>query len=317
MKFGTHASAYTYVQLNWNITPRLSIAPGVRIDRYALTGEDLVSPRFGARFSLTSKVAVTFAAGIYRQPPSLFTMSLRPGNRALKAQTATHFIGGIEWLAREDTRVRLEVFRKNYENLAVSPLRPTVNFPRDGNYYNSGSGFADGFEISVQKALTGFLTGQASYGYTRSRRRFFPAGIEFPSDLERPHQLTLVGITRFRGFSVAAKYRLASGLPYSARTPVEVFPNSFYLHPADRLRTGHQPSPASGFREPRRARRKTFRLQKVVVLALHRHLQRDESRHHRAAQLRVPPAGSAVPPGKQAPADLRPPAGVLEAEVTG
>jgi hypothetical protein len=27
---------------------------------------------------------------------------------------------------------------------------------------------------------------------------------------------------------VAAKYRLASGLPYSARTPVEVFPNSFY-----------------------------------------------------------------------------------------
>jgi outer membrane receptor for ferrienterochelin and colicin len=228
MKFGTRASAYTYVQLNWNITPRLSIAPGVRIDRYALTGEDLVSPRFGARFSLTPKVAVTFAAGIYRQPPSLFVLSLRPANRALKAQTATHFIGGIEWLAREDTRVRLEVFRKNYENLVVSPLRPTVNFPRDGNYYNSGSGFADGFEISVQKALTGFLTGQASYGYTRSRRQFSPGGVEFPSDLERPHQLTLVGITRFRGFSVAAKYRLASGLPYSARTPVEVFPNSFY-----------------------------------------------------------------------------------------
>jgi hypothetical protein len=228
MKFGTHASAYTYVQLNWNITPRLSIAPGVRIDRYSLTGEDLVSPRFGARFNLTSKVAFTFAAGIYRQPPGLFILSLRPANRALKAQKATHFIGGIEWLAREDTRVRLEVFRKSYENLAVSPLRPTVNFPRDGNYYNSGSGFAEGFEISVQKALTGFLTGQASYGYTRSRRRFFPGGIEFPSDLERPHQLTLVGISRFRGFSVAAKYRLASGLPYSARTPVEVFPNSFY-----------------------------------------------------------------------------------------
>jgi hypothetical protein len=228
MKFGTRASAYTYVQLNWNITPRLAVTPGVRIDRYALTGEDLVSPRFGARFNVTSKVAVTFAAGIYRQPPSLFILSLTPANRALKAQTATHFIGGIEWLAREDTRVRLEVFRKSYENLAVSPLRPTVNFPRDGNYYNSGSGFAEGFEISVQKALTGFLTGQASYGYTRSRRRFFPGGIEFPSDLERPHQLTLVGITRFHGFSVAAKYRLASGLPYTARTPVEVFPNSFY-----------------------------------------------------------------------------------------
>lgn len=228
MRLGTHASAYTYVQLNWNITPRFSITPGIRFDRYAVTRESLVSPRLGARFKLTQKVAFTFAAGIYRQPPSLFVLSLTPGNRDLKASTATHFIGGVEWMAREDTRVRLEVFRKNYENLAVSPLRPTLNFARDGNYFNTGSGFAEGFEISVQKALTGFLTGQASYGFTRSRRRFTPGGIELPSDLERPHQLTLIAITRFHGFSVAAKYRLASGLPYSARTPVPVPSNPFY-----------------------------------------------------------------------------------------
>jgi outer membrane receptor for ferrienterochelin and colicin len=228
MKLGSRGSAYTYLQLNWNITPRVTITPGIRFDRYAITAENLVSPRFGARFNLTSKVAFTFAAGVYRQPPGLFTLSLTPANRALKAQTSTHFIGGVEWLAREDMRVRLEVFRKNYENLAVSPLRPTLNFARDGNYFNTGSGFAEGFEISVQKALTGVFTGQASYGFTRARRRFSAGGIELPSDLERPHQLTLIGITRFYGFSIAAKYRLASGLPYSARTPVEIFPNSFY-----------------------------------------------------------------------------------------
>lgn len=226
--FSTRASGYTYAQFNWNITPRLSITPGVRLDRYSLTGESLVSPRFGARFNLSAKVAFTFAAGVYRQPPSLFVLSLTPNNRFLKAQTATHVIGGVEWLAREDTRVRLEVFRKNYENLAVSPLMPTQNFTRDGNYFNTGRGFAEGFEISVQKALTGFLTGQASYGFTRSRRRFTAGGIEVPSDLERPHQLTLIAITRFHGFSMAAKYRLASGLPYSARVPVPVPGNPFY-----------------------------------------------------------------------------------------
>jgi outer membrane receptor protein involved in Fe transport len=219
-----------YVQATWRITPRFSVTPGIRLDRYGLTGETLTSPRFAARFSVNSKIALTFGSGIYRQPPSLFVLSLTPNNRRLKSQTATHLVGGIEWLAREDLRVRFEVYRKNYDRLIVQPLRPTQNFASDGNYFNSGSGTSQGLEISVQKALTGFFSGQASYAYVNSRRRFSENSFEFPSDFERPHQLTLIGISRFFGFSVAAKYRLASGLPYTRRTPLRVFPNSqFFL----------------------------------------------------------------------------------------
>lgn len=36
--------------------------------------------------------------------------------------------------------------------------------------------------------------------------------------------MTLIGISRFYGFAVAAKYRLASGLPYTRRTPFDAFP---------------------------------------------------------------------------------------------
>lgn len=230
MVLGTRASGYSYVQLNWNAGKNISITPGVRFDRYGITGESLISPRFGARINVLPTVAFTFAAGIYRQPPSLFVLSLTPGNRQLESQTSTHFVGGVEWLAREDMRVRLEVFRKNYDNLAVSPIGPTPGYIADRNYYNTGSGFAEGFEVSVQKALTGFFSGQASYAFTRSRRRFENGDLLYNSDLERPHQLTLVGITRFRGYSIAAKYRLASGLPYTARTPVEIAPGySYYL----------------------------------------------------------------------------------------
>lgn len=149
-------------------------------------------------------------------------MSLTPNNRDLKSQSATHFIGGVEWLAREDLRVRVEAYRKNYDDLIVQPLLLTQNFSLNGNYFNTGSGTAKGFEISAQKALTGFFSGQASYGFTRSRRKFTENGIEFPSDFERPHQLTLIGVTRFYGFSVAAKYRVASGLPYTRRTPFRI-----------------------------------------------------------------------------------------------
>ncbi len=229
LKLNAKTSAFAYGQATWRITPRLSVTPGIRLDHYGLTGETLASPRFAARFGVSSKVALTFATGIYRQPPSLFVLSLTPSNRNLKTQTATHFIGGVEWLAREDLRVRFEAYQKNYDDLIVEPLRPTQNFTADGNYFNSGKGTSRGFEISLQKALTGFFSGQASYAFVDSRRRFSENAVEFPSDFERPHQLTLIGISRFYGFTVAAKYRLASGLPYTRRTPVRAFPNSNFF----------------------------------------------------------------------------------------
>ena len=225
----TATSAYGYVQGTWHATHRFSVTPGLRIDRYGVTSETLFSPRLAARYNIRPNLAVTFATGVYRQPPSLFTLSLTPANRGLKAQRSTHVIAGLEWLPRDDIRVRFETYRKTYERLAVQPLFPTETFALDGNHFNTGRGVTAGMEISVQKALTGFFSGQASYSLMRSRRQFTAAGPEFVADFERPHQLTLIGITRFHGFSVAAKYRLASGLPYTRRVPVEAFPNSGFL----------------------------------------------------------------------------------------
>lgn len=226
LELNTRTSAYGYAQANWQLTKRFSVMPGIRFDRYGITDETLLSPRFGARFAVNPKISLTFSSGIFHQPPSLFVLSLTPENRNLKTQTATHFIGGIEYLIREDVRFRFEAFQKHYKNLIVQPLRPTENFALDGRYFNTGEGSARGFEISLQKSLTGFLSGQISYGFTDSKRRFEENGFKFPSDFERPHQLTLIGITRFYGFNIAAKYRIASGLPYTNRTPVEIIPNT-------------------------------------------------------------------------------------------
>lgn len=227
LELGTKASAYGYVQGTFRVSNIFSVTPGLRVDRYGLTGETLASPRLGARFNARSNLAVTFAAGVYRQPPSVFVLSLTPINRDLKTQTATHLIGGVEWLIDENTRFRAEAFRKTYRDLAIHPVRLTQTSFADGNYFNAGRGNASGFELSVQRALTGFFSGQASYSFLRSRRSFDAGSPLVPSDFERPHQLVLIGITRFYGFTVAAKYRLASGLPYTLRTPIEIFPGSF------------------------------------------------------------------------------------------
>jgi hypothetical protein len=215
----TTSSAYGYAQITFRPTAKFSVTPSIRLDRYGLTEETLASPRLSARVQATNKFAITFATGIYRQPPSLFVMSLTPANRNLKTQQAFHIIGGVEWLAAEDLRIRAEVFRKKYDNLVIQPV--LGNF----NYTNAGSGEADGVEISMQKALSGKWAGQISYSFINSKRRITDGGFAYPADEERPHQFTAIGITRVRGITFAAKYRYATGLPYDLRTPIQFATN--------------------------------------------------------------------------------------------
>jgi hypothetical protein len=216
----TTVTSYAYGQVTWRPTTRLAVTPGGRIDRYGRTAQMLLSPRVSARYNLTSRVTLDGAVGVYRQPPSLFVLSLAPENRGLRAQRAVHVIGGAEWLAREDVRVRVEAYQKSYDDLIVRPTRLSPRF------FNTGEGTARGLEISVQKALVGRFSGQAAYSFVRSRRRFDDASVSFPADIERPHQLTLIGITRVAKFNLAAKLRVASGLPYTPTLPVEFAPNT-------------------------------------------------------------------------------------------
>jgi len=220
-RLDTSITAYGYGQATWRPSPRFTVTPGVRIDRYGRTEQTLVSPRVSARFSLTPRIALEGAAGIYRQPPSLFTLALAPENRGLRAQRAGHVIGGVEWLIREDVRVRVEAYQKSYDDLIVQPTR---RFPI---FFNTGEGTARGLEVSAQKALAGRFSGQVAYSYVRSRRRFEKGGVSFPADTERPHQLTVIGVTRVAKFNLAAKYRVASGLPFTPTVPVEFTPGIF------------------------------------------------------------------------------------------
>ena len=61
------------------------------------------------------------------------------------------------------------------------------------------------------------LTGWIAYTYTRARRRDHPGEPQRPFDYDQPHVLTAVADWTRGGWTVGARFRLASGLP---RTPV-------------------------------------------------------------------------------------------------
>lgn len=219
-KTGWKASSYAYAQIAFTITNRFMISPQIRVDRYGLSKETVVSPRFSARYSITDRISANFSGGVYRQLPDVFDFTLAPGN-SLKSQRADHFVAGLDYLALRDVRVRAELFEKRYRNIIVRQYGSVTALNDDGR------GSARGVEVSAQKSLTGSFSGQLSYSFVRSRRELCDGCFAFPADIERPHQLIILGITRVKGFTVGGKYRLASGLPYSVRTPVTISPGTF------------------------------------------------------------------------------------------
>jgi TonB dependent receptor/Carboxypeptidase regulatory-like domain/TonB-dependent Receptor Plug Domain len=220
-------SGFLYGQGNFRLGKSFSITPAVRVDRYGITKETLVSPRMSARYAINEKLSINFAGGIYRQQPSLFTLSIAkpfplsntPAIDQLQVQTAYHIVGGIEWLPREDVRIRTEFFSKKYRNLIGEAFFPSGLFVFD----NRVKGKANGVEISIIKALSGKFAGQVSYSFADAKRTYSGGSFYFPTDSSRPHQFTAIGITRLFGITLAAKYRLANGLPYDLRTPLRIF----------------------------------------------------------------------------------------------
>lgn len=214
--FGTKLSGYAYGHLTWRPTQRFSLSPQIRVDRLGITAETHASPRFSAQYRVSNSVALNFSAGSYRQSPDLFELSVST-NRNLTSQQAVHIVGGVEWLISKDIRLRAEGFRKSYSQLIVRPVIGVL-----GSFANSGSGKADGLELALQKSLSGRFAGQISYSFVNSERRLCDGCVTYPAEVERPHQLILLGITRVWGLSVGAKFRAASGLPYSRRTPISI-----------------------------------------------------------------------------------------------
>lgn len=214
LRLDSTATAYGYAALNWQATPSFSVSPGIRVDRYGLTEQTLASPRISARARLAPRLALNLGWGIYRQPPTTFLLALAPENRDLQAQRSMHYIAGLEWLVREDTRITVETYRKEYFDLIV---RPTLSSPV---HFNTGRGEVRGVEVTAQKALAGWFSGQAAYGYTYGRQRFQADSVNFPRSIVRPHQLTLIGLTMLGKWAFASKFRVADGLPYSPLVPV-------------------------------------------------------------------------------------------------
>lgn len=221
------AILYGYSNLSSRLfNERLTVNAGLRYDYFGyLNNKGNFSPRIGASYNITPVTTINASAGIFYQNPEYIWLASDESNKNLEMIKAEHYIFGIEHYFAPDIRATAEVYRKNYSNYPVSVNNPTYILVNGGSEYgpnlvgsavSDGYGTVDGFDISIQKKLSGNgIYGMLNYSYMNSQFQAL-AGGKVPGAFDQTNQITLtLGYQVAKDWLIGLKYKYATGKPYT------------------------------------------------------------------------------------------------------
>lgn len=218
-----------YVQSTQNLTSRINVTLGARVDHYQYLSALRVSPRAGVSVALTDNLSWQASTGsYYQQPPFLFLVTF-PENRELSPWRADHYVTGLRWAPRPGLRSAIEVYHKRYRDYPVASNLPTVTLANIGDTFDvreiifplttAGRGRATGVEWSLDKRFEGGLYGTASVAWSRTRHAA-QDGVFRPGSFDYPLVVSVSGGARLsEGWEVSSRVAALSGRPY---TPFDV-----------------------------------------------------------------------------------------------
>ncbi len=163
---------------------KMTITLGGRATYFTITPDITFAPRFSLAFQLSPITTFNIASGIYYQNLPLVLYSQNPEFEKLNSTRAEHMIIGIDHMLREDTKLSVEVYRKNYDSFPMDPNQPeffiidepfydAMFYTIHENLLDTGAAYAQGVELMLQKKLAKNVYGLASFSYFRSRYQDF------------------------------------------------------------------------------------------------------------------------------------------------
>jgi outer membrane cobalamin receptor len=215
-----HGSAY--VQIVWSPTPRLTVTPGGRIDRWSMTSETSGSPWAQVSWKLAKGLTLRGGSGIHRQFPPVGAVIGPFGNPDLRPEQAYHVDAGVEQVFGA-TRWQITMFNREERGvlrnddlefrLSGDPRAP-VDSPGIGPWHNALDGYARGVELLVQRRSTTGMSGWFSYSYGVNRYTDRRTGETFDGDFDQRHTVNAYAVFRLTNrVSLAAKWRAGSNIP--------------------------------------------------------------------------------------------------------
>jgi len=213
---------------------RLILSTGFRGDAADYSDETKnifkqISPRFSASYKISNSFNINFNTGIYYQLPP-YTMLGYVNNgvfvnkeNKLKYMRNKHIVGGLEYLAKSNTRITIEGFLKKYDQYPFL-LNDSISFANVGGDFgvvgdepvnSTAEGRTYGLELFVQQKLFKGFYGIVAYTLSWSEFKD-KRGNYVPTAWDSRHIVNLTGGYRFgKGWEIGAKWRFTTGSPYT------------------------------------------------------------------------------------------------------
>jgi hypothetical protein len=259
----SYYNAGFYLHDSWDISDKLHLDAGSRLEYSRTDHETWISPRFSLRYTLNGKNELIGAAGLYTQ--NNYDISAIALSKDLKPEKVWHASAGIvskllPWLEQKvdvygkyyydllsevitpfsfDIGTMLSIINNNYpDRLPVNPTEEEIRqlffniMLRDGDfsssYVNNGRGYSFGIDYMLRFQPSDFWHGWISASWGRSFRQR-QAGWRFhPFPLERPLLFSIHNYYRLpKQFEIGIKYRYCSGIPYTSASGGENLSNYY------------------------------------------------------------------------------------------
>jgi len=197
-----------YTQFSHDLTDKMVITPGVRLEYNSFNEDIYVLPRLSARFKVNSRTSLNIASGIYKQMPKNEIIAVVQDAKSLKNETSYHLITGISSYLSNEWKFNFETYIKLYDDMITHPdqTRPV--------YTNQGEGVSTGFDVSLIRRLSNKFFGQISYSYSISKRDDHNGEGKYNSNFNKPHIFNVMGGYEFsKEWKFSANWQFASGYP--------------------------------------------------------------------------------------------------------
>ncbi len=226
-----------YAQYSDVLLDRLMVSFGTRGDYFSgIDNGFTISPRASLSYILSDVATLSFSTGIYHQSPSYIWLAAFDSNKKLKPVRVDQYVLGYERKLREDIRMKLEGFYKDYRNYPASTFRPYLVLANTGAGFGGGDdnfsslglepltslgkGFVRGVEFSMQKKSSD-TPHYAILSVTYSESFFTGLdGIKRPGSYDQKWIVNLSAGYKFNSkWEASLKFRLATGNPYTPFNP--------------------------------------------------------------------------------------------------
>jgi outer membrane receptor protein involved in Fe transport len=215
----------TYI---WNPFNNLSLTLGARGD-YTTTNEVFhLSPRFSFSLKLVKNLSLNGGFGNYYQSIPLNFLAYNADFSDLEDMKSTHYILGLDYILKGGTKITLEFYDKEYENLPINPKYPnflvTDRLAFDKYYLPEelvaeGTGRSRGVELMLQKKLVKKFYGILSASYFSSQYKDL-SGSEWDRIYDNQYIFSLTGgFKPNKKWEMSLKWTILGGTPY---TPIDV-----------------------------------------------------------------------------------------------